>query len=319
MRPAFDRSTSHVVRLAFISLAVILVAACGGSTTASSSAAPSTAPTPSPVPSESAPPSVAPTPTPTPTAVPTEGPAALNISLTGTSGLTGAIKQTSIVCGQPSFDGPQLFALATSGPIVGVVLFVTAAKVEVRVATGSGATLKLRSFAGTGVSNFGGLTGATIDSPLTEITPAGAAVGDLGSLSAISGTIDCGNQGVGSSTIVVTGDTKFGTLDGVLTAIHVTCTTTASSGRFVTVHGLSMAGTTPVLIFVTIGSASLQASVQTRTAGSFFNPTGLTVTKATSTGGKATGDVIESDAAAGATVHKLHIVGDATCGTLSGS
>ena len=315
MRSAVDRAPSHFSPWAAVALAGLLVAACGGSTASPASAAPTTA---SAAPSDSAPPSAAPTPTPTPTAAPSKGPAAMQVGITGTSGLTGDVIASSITCGQPTLAGPQIFVLGTAGKTgPQIVMFITAAQVEIRVATGAATTLKLRSFTGTGVTNFGGLTGATIDTQLTETTAAGTATGDLGAISAIKGTIDCGDQTAGTSTITVTGNTKYGTLDGTLTAIHVTCNQTASSGNFVGVQGLSTAGGTPVLIFVTIGSTTLQVAVEIGTDGSFFSAKTVLVTKVSTTGATATGDVTEGNVASGATPKVLHVTGAATCGTFN--
>ena len=108
---------------------------------------------------------------------------------------------------------------------------------EVRVGTGSGTTLKLRSFEGTGVTGFDAASGAQLDSTLTETTAAGSAVGDLGSLSSIKGSIDCGDQLPGSASITITGPTQFGQIDGQLTNVVVTCTVTGS-GPFVGINGL---------------------------------------------------------------------------------
>ena len=82
-----------------------------------------------------------------------------------------------------------------------------------RVAPGSGATLSLR-LRGIGRDAFRRGEGAELDSPLTETTPAGSATGDLGALTSISGTVDCGDQQAGTTTVVVSGTTPFGQLSG---------------------------------------------------------------------------------------------------------
>jgi hypothetical protein len=234
--------------------------------------------------------------------------------VTGTAGLTGAVTPTEIICGEPSFDGPQIFVLGTagaSGPQV--VLFITAGHVEARVGTGAAATLRLRTFVGTGVTGFDAAKGAQLDTKLTESTAAGTAIGTLGALSAISGSIDCGDQQPGSASIIVTGMTPLGALTGGLTNVHVACTVTAS-GTYVGVQGMGTAGTTAVLEFVTIGAASLQVAVETKAASSFYLTKGMGLATVVTNGATVSGDVTQQ-VKAGETAHVLHVAGDATCGT----
>ena len=96
-----------------------------------------------------------------------------------------------------------------------------------------------------------------------------------------------------------------------------------SSGTFVGVAGLGMAGTTPVLMFVTASTGMVQVAVETGTAGSFYTVKGAGVTTltpggATMTPGGATmtGDVAQS-VPSGSTPspNLLHVTGTATCGT----
>ena len=175
-----------------LGLLAVVLAACSGT---GSSAPISTVSGPT-QPATSAPaPSTSQTLSASPVATSTKGPASSQFALTGTADLTGPVSAQTIVCDRPSLDGPEIFFLGqagTTGPQV--VIFLRAGHVEVRVATGSGATLRERDFAGTGVTTFDAATGAQLDTPLTETTAAGAAIGDLGALSHISGTIDCGTS-----------------------------------------------------------------------------------------------------------------------------
>ena len=186
---------------------------------------------------------------------------------------------------------------------------------QVRVGTGSASTLRLREFTGTGVKDFNAATGAQVDSPLTETTDAATATGNLGALSSISGTIDCGDETAGTADLTVTGSTPFGQLAGTpLTSVDVTCTNTAS-GLFVGAIGLSTAGTTPVLVFVTASSDTLQVSVETSSAGSFYSGKGTGLATLTANGAHIAGDISLS-VAAGATpsTQTVHVAGDDTCG-----
>ena len=116
---------------------------------------------------------------------------------------------------------------------------------------------------GTGVTSFDAATGVQLDSTLTETTAPGAAIGTLGALTRITGTLDCGNEQRGTSNVVVTGMSALGQLSGALTEFRVLCTVT-TSGTYVNVNGLSLAGSTPVLVFVTASASLLQVVVETK-------------------------------------------------------
>jgi hypothetical protein len=288
----------HLRRWIALAVVGLIVTACSSSGSPSGSVRPSSAGTSS-----------------SPIVAPGKGPATAQISLVGTAGLTGPVSNTEIVCGQPSIDGPQIFYQGTSASGPSIVIFMGAGHVEVRVATGSASTLKLRSFVGTGVTGFDASTGGHLETPLTETTGKGDAIGDLGALTSISGTIDCGDQQPGTANIVVTGLTPQGSLSTALTNVHVTCTFTTGSGEFVGVSGLTTTGApaSPILMFVTGSTGMIQVAVEARTSASFYNGKGAGLVTMTADGAHMDGDVTES-VAAGATPHTLHVAGDATCG-----
>jgi hypothetical protein len=253
---------------------------------------------------------------PSPSPLPSKGPATAQFAIVGTAGLTGPVTAQRITCHQPSLDGPQISFIGrdgASGP--DIVIFATAGHVEVRVGTGSAATLRLRTFVGTGVTSFDGATGLTLDTALTETTSAATATGSLGALSSISGSLDCGNEQPGSANVAVSGLSPYGQLDGAMTGVAVTCTVT-SSGTFVGIAGLGMASSTPVLIFVTASAGLLQVAVGTKTAGSFYTVKGAGVATLTPGGATIAADVPES-VPSGSTPspNLLHVTGTATCGT----
>jgi hypothetical protein len=309
-------SNGRVARWATIGLLALLVAACGGGSTPATvtpTVGPSTAPAAAASasadasPSSAAPSSAAPSPS------ASKGPATSTFALAGTKGTTGPVTANEIVCDRPSLDGPTIFYLGhsgSSGPQV--VIFVRAGYVEVRLGTGSGTTLHVRSFEGSGVTGFDGATGATLDSTLTETTPAGTAIGDLGAVTSIKGSLDCGNETLGTSTVAITGETGMGTL-GPLTDALVTCTI-VSTGTFVGITSLTTAGTTPVLVIVTAGTASLQVAVETKTEVDFFSNTDAGATTMAADGASMSGDAKDA-AKTGAIQHTIHVAGDATCGT----
>ena len=296
-------------RWAPLALMGLVLVGCGSSASNPSGSAPGSSATVAASPTGGA---SSPSPAPTPT----KGPASAQISITGTAGLTGPVTATRITCNQPSLDGPTISFIGhagTSGP--DIVIFAGAARVEVRVGTGAAATLRLRTFVGTGVTNFNGAAGLTLDTTLTETTDKATATGSLGALSKISGTIDCGNELPGSADVVVSGPTPYGQVGGALTGVDVNCTVT-SSGTFVGISGLSMAGSTPVLVFVTASTGILQVAVETRTAGSFYSAKGDGLTTLVPGGATIGGDVPQS-IPSGSTPSPdvLHVTGRATCGT----
>lgn len=293
-----------------LALVGLVLAACSGSS-GQSVQSPLMTPMPS-VPVQSNPSGAAPSPSP----APSKGPATAQFSIAGTAGLTGPVTAQRITCNQPTLDGPEISFIGqagTSGP--NIVVFARAAHVEVRVGTGAAATLRMRTFVGTGVTSFDAATGLTLNTTLTETTDAATATGSLGALSSISGSLDCGNEQPGSANIVVSGLSPYGQLDGALTGVDVTCTIT-SSGTFVGVAGLSTAGTTPVLVFVTASTGLLQVSVGTRTAGAFYTAKGAGLTTLVPGGATIAGDV-NASVPSGSTPspNLLHVTGTATCGT----
>jgi hypothetical protein len=290
--------------------ALLTVAACGGT------AATSPASTGTPA-ATATPPAATPTAPASPTPAASKGPATAALGIVGTAGLTGPITAQTIDCNRPAISGgPEIFFLGQAGANgPAIVIFLQAATMQVRVATGAAATLRERDFTGTGVTDFDAATGAHLDSPLTETTDAATATGNLGALSSISGTIDCGDETAGTANIIVSGSTPFGQLAGTpLTSVEVTCTNTAS-GLFVGAIGLSTAGTTPVLVFVTASTGALQVSIETGSAGSFYSGKGTGLATLTANGAQMAGDVSVS-VAAGATpsTQTVHVTGDDTCG-----
>src|ERR1700674_2668890 len=241
------------------------------------------------------------------------GPATANFDLTGTLGLTGPVTTHEVLCGQPSVDGPQIFFQGQSATArTMIVMFVRVGHVEVRAATGSASTLRLRTFVGPGVTAFNATSGAQLNSSLTEITQAGSATGSIGALTSISGTIYCGDQQQGTSSVVISGVSPFGPLGGTLSSAKVICTVTAS-GTFVGISGLMATGATPLLVFVTASTGLLQVGLETRSSGSFYNGKAAGIVTLALTGAHVAGDVTEI-VKAGVTPHRLHVTGEATCG-----
>jgi len=288
----------------------LLAAACGspGSATPAAATLPAASLPASAGPASSRAPSAAPSSTPGAS----KGPATAQFALTGTAGLTGGVTVTTISCDQPSLAGPQIEALGTAPDSSGFVLFVTASHIDARLGTGAAATLKLRTFEGTGVTAFNAATGVSIDSDLTETTAPGAAIGTLGAMRHLTGALDCGNQQPGTASVTISGTSKFGPMSGPLTQAKVTCTVSGSA-TYVTAQALTTAGTTPALVFVNAGPTMLQLVIETGTATDIYQAPGATASTITSTGASFSTDLTENVKTGTPLV--LHVAGSDTCGS----
>ena len=282
----------------------LLVAACSGSTATSGSGAST------PVAGATG----AQTTSPSPAA--TKGPATQNLTLGGPAGKAGAVTLASIRCNLPLLSGTQtVMQISVLGepadPNLSVFIFVQPGTVTVRYDSGSGSTYVERDFTGTGVTKFDPATGATLNSPLTEVPTTGAH-GTLGVLTSITGTIDCGNQMPGSSTLTVSGTTPKGAVSGGLNPVNVECTSSAATGRGVSVDGIVQINSIPyfAIVYVTPNAFTFFAS-----GDAFFRNTSTAVATLTANGAHVEGDAVEQNPAAGKTATKVHVSGDVTCGT----
>ncbi|MEY2460616.1 MAG: hypothetical protein QOG30_2446 [Acidimicrobiaceae bacterium] len=277
-------------------LLILAVAACGGGSSSSNSATTTT----------------------TTTAAP-KGPPSGAIAVTGDPVMTGNLTRLAISCANPGIDGSTITVTGSppgqdpaTAPFF--TLFLSTGTVFVRISTGSGADFKVREFTGTtGLSGFDAATGAQIDSPLSETTPAGSNKGDLGAVTAIKGSVDCGNFAPGIATMRLSGDTADGAVNGTLDPVLVTCTTN-QQGNFVIVRGIVNVGSAKAMFFVTTqpdGTLTIFETVQTSTAQrQYQGPPGSG--SPTTVGTKVMGDAVEQNATP---PHTLHVEGDATCGS----
>jgi hypothetical protein len=216
----------------------------------------------------------------------------------------------------PSTDGLQISVLARPvDPNLSVYIFITAGKLTVRFDSGAGATYTERDFAGTGVTGFDPAKGAQIDTTLTEVPTTGAH-GSLGILTSIRGTVDCGSQLPGSSTLVLSGPTAKGTLAGGIDPVNVECVTDTYGSR-VQIIGIAQVGSTPTLAVISISSGAFTVSLS---GDGFFRSGSTASVKLTPTGGEVDGDMTEQQAAGTTSAaHTIHMTGSATCGTRIGS
>ena len=302
---------SSGVRRRAVALAIVaglLVAACSSATTGgpTSSVAGATA-------TSTATPAA--TPTDTPSATPTIGPATQRLALAGPAGVTGGLTEAAIRCSQPSLTGLEISVLAQpTDPNLSVMITILAGTVNVRFDSGAGATYVERDFTGTGVTNFDPAKGAQIDTPLAEVPTTGAH-GTLGILTSLTGSVDCGNQMPGTSTLTLTGATARGNFTKGLGPVSVECTN-GQYGPGVSTIALTQVASTPeeLIIYVTPGSFTVSASGNSFFDG-FFRSTATATATLTATGAHVDGDAVEQNVKAGAKAHTIHVSGDAVCGT----
>jgi hypothetical protein len=184
-------------------------------------------------------------------------------------------------------------------------------RVKVILGSGSGSEYHERAFEGTGVTSFDSARGARIDSTLSETAPpAGSTKGTIGTITAISGSVDCGNQTRGTSTVRITGSTAEGALTAaVLDPVRAECDETPD-GTEVVASGLANVGATRALValgLTTDGSVTVDVTVPGRSHHYVANGSSTI----TSTGGHVRADVVEQKATPART---LHVEGDLTCG-----
>lgn len=135
-----------------------------------------------------------------------------SLHITGDPELAGDVVDASVVCSFPTVDGLQVSVFAHAPDFrISYRMLVAADKVFVNVDSGAGATFRERNFQGRGVPAFDVAKGAQLDSQLLDTAPsAGVARGSIGRITAVKGSVNCGNQTPGSSTITVTGTFRTG-------------------------------------------------------------------------------------------------------------
>jgi hypothetical protein len=249
---------------------------------------------------------------PTSSSAPSASPRA-SITFTGDAGLTGAGSDPTVRCNFPVLEGMSIAVLAK--PPNSTVLArvgLQSGKVKVFVGSGSGPDYHERAFEGTGVTSFDAGKGAMIDSTLTEIAAtAGSTKGTVGALTAIRGSVECGDQTAGTSTVTITGSTAEGALvAAVLDPVRVECDA-SPDGDEVASSGLVRVGSTRALVAIGLSSDGAVSVDETLPSGLHRYRAGGSST-ITSTGAHVRADVVEQGVATPA--HTLHVEGDLSCG-----
>ncbi len=293
-------STRSVRPLAVIALAIV-TAACsgdGGSATPSASSRRAAE-------SSGAPSSVQP------------GAATASLTFSGDPGLAGAIEHAEVTCSFPDVEGLRISVFGRAADSTfSYRITVAPEKVIVHADSGEGSTFQERNFQGTGVTGFDASRGAHLEAELTDAAPSpGVAAGSIGRVTAVKGSIACGDQTPGSSTLTITGETPTGRYDASpLDPVVVECY--FADGQ-VTAIGVARAGTTKVLLMVSLGADGLAVeealgSEGPRYYGSAPAPASAPAATLGPDGGRASGDVVERD---NPRPHTLHIEGAVRCGT----
>jgi hypothetical protein len=135
------------------------------------------------------------------------GPATASLTFDGNIGLAG-VATGEVTCSFPGLDGLgiSMFAAAPDATFSYRVT-ITPDEVSIHVDSGAGSTFSERNFRGPGVLGFDATTGAQVDAQLTEAEHTqGVEPGQIGTITAVRGSIVCGDQTPGSSTITVTGE-----------------------------------------------------------------------------------------------------------------
>jgi hypothetical protein len=232
----------------------------------------------------------------------------------GDTGLRGRADRATVTCSFPDPEGQRIsvFAHAPHSDVT-YRMWVGPASVLVNVDSGAGPTFRERNFRGAGVSAFDAARGAHLDARLTEASPTpGIARGDVGTITAVRGFVDCGRQTPGSAHVTVTGETATGRYDHArLDPVLVECY--FADGQL-TLIGIARSSSERVLMMVTLG-ANGTLGVEEAPRGAkprFYGSAGDASVTLTPGGGLATGDVVERNATP---AHRLTIDGDARCGT----
>jgi hypothetical protein len=239
-----------------------------------------------------------------------KGPATAHLILSGTAGLAGPLQVGGIECGLPGLNGSSIILVARPAA-TGVTLriIILSKAVLIAVGTGSGTSYKSRTFVGAGIASFDATAGADVKSALIEANPTGSPTKSVGSATTISGTVNCGNQQPGHTTITVTGQTSSGLLTGrSLHPVRVTCTA-LPTGDDVNVVGLTHAGSSAVLVDIDVRTTAVNVTISAKgEPAQAFSSTSVTAS-ATAAGADVDGAV----SAAGSS-QSLHVAGSATCG-----
>ena len=295
----------HWLRATALGVVAILLVACNASPSIAPSAVSSLPPVPSNPPAATPSPSVAPQPT---ASLP---PASATVTLGG--GIKGLAKGIQVSCDSPSVTGLLITLMgATTTKDVFSTITLGPASVFVTIDSGSGTSFTARSFTGLGVTDFDGTKGAQIDSPLTEVTTT-SSPGKLPAISSIKGSIDCGGQVPGSSTLTITGTAAEGPIAGPIDPIRVDCNPNAKPASVHAVGLLKVVDRTAQVVFQATTNGFTAYILPTEiTNQHFFMTTDPTTVTLSPTGAHVSGSATETG-----TTNTLQVSGGLICGVIN--
>jgi hypothetical protein len=244
-------------------------------------------------------------------------PGTASLTVSGDPGLAGVITDAAVTCSFPDVEGLRISVFARAAdPTFTYRITVAREKVIVHADSGAGSTFRERNFEGTGVTGFDARRGAHLETEVSDAAPSpGVDPGSIGRVVAVTGSIACGDQTPGSSTLTVTGETPTGRYDRApLDPVVVECY--FADGE-VTAIGVARVDTTKVLLMVSLGADGIGVEEALGSEGQRYyasTPAPATAPAATlgPDGGRADGDVVERD---NPRPHTLHIEGSVRCGT----
>jgi len=222
-----------------------------------------------------------------------------------------------VTCSFPDVTGLRISVFAQAADAsLSYRMTVGPDEVIVHADAGAGPTFRERNFRGAGVTGFDARRSAHLDAELSDAEPSpGVGPGSIGRVTAVKGSIACGDQEPGSSTLTITGSTPAGRYDGSsLDPVVVEC---YFADDQVTAIGVARAGTTKVLLMVSFGPDGLGVEEALGPEGQRYYSSTPPAASAGDIrlgpdGASATGDVVERNSP---NPHTLHIDGDVHCGT----
>jgi len=287
------------------SFIALCLAACSGAGGTTPTAVPPTGTAPAGTAAASSTPPTAPTP---PASL---APASATVAFGG--GVTGVAPGVQVDCDNPSLGGLDitLFGSTTTAGVA-TTITITGQSVTVTLDSGAGATFVARTFKGTGVTGFDATKGVHLDGPLTEVTSS-SKPGLLPAISSITGTVDCGDQVAGSSTITLSGTAPEGAVTGPMDPVRVDCDPNAKP-PYVHAIGIIKVGSTPVLTVFQANPTGFSVFVAptATTPQHFFTNTDPTAVTLSATGGHVSGTATETG-----TTNTVQVSGDLVCGVVN--
>jgi hypothetical protein len=251
-----------------------------------------------------------------PATTPTATMPTATITLAGAVGLAGPASKEGVRCNLPGLDGFGIAVLAVPPDGTSLArIAVGPGRVKVIVGAGDGADYHERAFQGSGVTAFDAARRAVVDSPLTEIPETtgtnGTTKGDIGAVTSIEGTVECGDQTPGTSTVTLTGKTPEGALTAaVLDPAHVECDPSPQGAELVA-SGLLHVGATRALVTIGLTSdGAVTVDEMLPTTNRRYTADGIATV--TTKGAHVRADVVDQNAPVSAS--RLHVEGNLVCG-----